>query len=84
VQRQDGDASGDPGKPLRRGGLDDDPFQVLRMELPELDEQDTAVLAPRRVARPRRIADVGAGRVFTQFVREGAVRTRNSSPSACS
>ncbi len=48
-------------------------FEVLGIELVELDQQHAAVVAARAVARARRIAQVGAGRVFAVIVGEGAV-----------
>jgi hypothetical protein len=74
MQRQDGDAPGDAGKPLGRAGVDGDALQVLGMELTKLHEEHAAVVAPRCVPRSRRVADVGARGIFAQFVREGALK----------
>ena len=50
--------------------VDHDRRQVVRVELPQLDEDAAAVLAERRMRRAGRIADVGAGRVIAVFVGE--------------
>ena len=73
MQRQDGDAPGHPGEPLGRADVDGDALQVLGMELAKLNEEHAAIVAPRCVPRSRRVADVGARRIFAQFVREGAL-----------
>jgi hypothetical protein len=50
--------------------INDDSHQVLGVELPEFDEDATAILAVRRVTATGRIPDVMAGRIIAMIIRE--------------
>ncbi len=64
-------------------GIDPHLRAVRQIELPELDEDGAAGRRPRRVARPRRIADIAPGREVAGLVLKDPIRTRNSSPPVC-
>src|SRR5579883_743312 len=59
--------------PCRLARVEDDAPRVVGSELPQLDEEDAARGGIGRMARPRRIAQIGAGGIVAMLVGEDAV-----------
>src|SRR5690606_24104593 len=59
--------------PFGLAGVDGETRAITRLELVQLDEDDAAFLAEGCMYEAGRIAEVGAGREVTRFIREDAI-----------